>query len=615
MRSRIILPVVIAALPAIVIGSVNYSCLPTQDCWPTPSEWQAFNQSIGGNLKITHPRAEPCYDDASSEACKDVATGYLASKSRASQYGAMEYLNFEVCGPDQCLLNSLSPLTGIYGACSLGRLSAYYVEAHHTDDVSKTLAFVQKHQIRLSIKNTGHDSFGRSNTANSLALWTYNMKDLGYHKEFTPSGCKTHYQNIGEIGAGISAEEAYTFFETLGFHVTIGAVGSVGIAGGFGQGGGHGPFGPSYGLMVDQAVEFEVVTADGQLRLINECNDPDLFWAMRGGGGGTYAVLTRYKFQLHPAVPINVYSFEAQIFGASLIHDFTKSTVHRQVVTALAKNQTTWSDNHIAGYNFIHPHSIISLQVLPSNDTEILKNLTADWHNFLSSHPGLIPSQNKYLTFDKFSDYVKFTLRPSIARNGIVGIGLAEAGRLMPRELFSTDSDVENLVDAFLQGMQASSTFGAGLGSGTGQIYATGPSNQMDNSKTGVNPAWRGSLWEVIFGGVWLKTDSQEKRDNVQHTVGEAIKPMKSLTPGGGCYMNEGDWMEQDWQQTFFGDNYAPLLEVKRKYDPTGLFNCWKCVGFNGEDDPFYSCYGQSHNSPTPSEPLGVPELVQQIEL
>ena len=54
--------------------------------------------------------------------------------------------------------------------------------------------------------------------------------------------------------------------------------------------------------------------------------------------------------------------------------------------------------------------------------------------------------------------------------------------------------------------------------------------------------------------------------------------------------MNEGDWMEQDWQQTFFGDNYAPLLEVKRKYDPTGLFNCWKCVGFNGEDEYVMLC-------------------------
>jgi FAD/FMN-containing dehydrogenase len=63
--------------------------------------------------------------------------------------------------------------------------------------------------------------------------------------------------------------------------------------------------------MVDSAVEFDVVTADGQLRTINQCNDLDLFWAMRGGGGGTFGVLASYRFQLHPAVKINTCSFKA----------------------------------------------------------------------------------------------------------------------------------------------------------------------------------------------------------------------------------------------------------------------------------------------------------------
>jgi hypothetical protein len=217
------------------------------------------------------------------------------------------------------------------------------VEAHTSEDIKKTLDFVRQHGIRLSIKNTGHDYFGRSNAANSLAIWTYNMKDTKYHKTFQPQGCKTRYENIGEIGAGIQAEEAWTFFESLGMLVTVGAVGSVGIAGGFGQGGGHGPLGPKYGLMVDQAVEFEVVTADGKMRTINECTDPDLFWAMRGGGGGNYAVLTSYKFQLHPAVPLNVYSFQAQFPEAKGNLDITESKLHRDIITALARNQSKQS--------------------------------------------------------------------------------------------------------------------------------------------------------------------------------------------------------------------------------------------------------------------------------
>jgi FAD/FMN-containing dehydrogenase len=86
---------------------------------------------------------------------------------------------------------------------------------------------------------------------------------------------------IGELGAGVIAGNAYRYFNAHGMDITGGYEQSVGIAGGFAQGGGVGSFRTTYGLMADNAVEFEVVTADGEVRIINECNDPDLFWAMR----------------------------------------------------------------------------------------------------------------------------------------------------------------------------------------------------------------------------------------------------------------------------------------------------------------------------------------------
>jgi FAD/FMN-containing dehydrogenase len=59
------------------------------------------------------------------------------------------------------------------------------------------------------------------------------------------------------------------------------------------------------------------------------------------------------------------------------------------------------------------------------------------------------------------------------------------------------------------------------------------------------------------------------------------MDPLREITPGGGCYMNEADYLEVDWQTAFFGSNYNRLLEIKRQYDPTNFFNCWKCVGWN----------------------------------
>lgn len=408
------------------------------------------------------------------------------------------------------------------------------------------------------------------------------MKDVKYHKKFRTQGCETQYEDIGEIGAGVQAQDAWQFFEPLGMMVTVGAVSSVGIAGGFGQGGGHGPLGPMYGLMVDQAVEFDVVTADGKYRTINECSDPDLFWAMRGGGGGNYAVLTSYKFQLHPAVPLNVYSFQANFPMPEGELNISESKVHHDVVRALASNQPLFSSHGIAGYNFLLPDHMVSLQILPSTNTSALRALTSQWHDFLTTYPGLDITSAHYHTFENFSSWHTFTQQPSIARNGPVGLGLSESGRFLPKRLFGTPSSIEKLTSAVLSAMQYSYENGSG---GSAQLYATGPTTHADNSKTSVHPAWRDALWHVIMGGVWTSSTPAHERVRIQKTVSAAIEPFKALTPGGGCYVNEGDWMEEKWQEVFFGANYERLLEVKRRFDESGLFNCWKCVGWSGYDE------------------------------
>jgi len=595
-------------------SSFNYTCLPAEPCWPTSQNWETFNQTINGRLRLTVPWASPCYDNLTAQ-CHEVTDHYVNGNARSAQYGSMEFLDWETCGQSSCMLNSMAPKSPVHGSCTLGRLSSYHVEAQSVNDVKETLRFVQTHGIRLSIKNSGHDYFGRSSASNSLALWTRKMQGLKYHKEFRINVCNAVYDNVGEISAGISAQEAWEYFEPLGFLVTVGAVGSVGLAGGFGQGGGHGPLGPKYGLMVDNAIEFEVVTADGQQRTINECSDPDLFWAMRGGGGGTFAVLTSYKFQLYPAVPLNMYSFQADFHMPEAQINLTESAIHRNIVRALATNQTLFAKHGVSGYNFLLPRRIVSLQILPSTDTDAIKSITSDWQSFLTQYPGLRIRENAYYSFSKFSEWHNYTLKPSIAHNGPVGMGISESGRFLPKKLFRSPESIENIVDAVVSAMQISFSNGGG---GAAQLYATGPLNHPDNSKTGVNPHWREAMWEVIMGGFWTSNMPETRRSHLRNTISASIEPLKALTPNGGCYMNEGDWTEVNWQETFFGGNYDRLLDVKRKYDPTGLFNCWKCVGWTGYEEyvstaynqstaltcisPMFSCYSRK---PTPTVPLG----------
>ncbi|EOD51498.1 putative fad-binding domain-containing protein [Neofusicoccum parvum UCRNP2] len=591
------LPISGLLLLAAATTAAPFDCLPGDPCWPSSRQWASFNSTLNGRLQLTKPLASPCYDGSGNHdpaLCTNIAKVYSDDVTRASVYGATQNLQWQECGTEKCLLKSPDD-----GQCSLGALSAYYVNATNAYDVIQTVKFVGNTGIRMSIKNSGHDYLGRSVAPNSLALWTRNIQNYEFHESFTPEGCSTSYENIGVIGAGVSAGEARDYFKTKGMDITLGAIESVGPAGGFGQAGGHGPLGPTHGLMIDQAVEFDVVTADGVLRTINACQEPDLFWAMRGGGGGTFAVMVNYKFKVHPSVPFNTYSFLANL--TDLPEDLTQSWVYRAILTAFVENQEAWSAANMSGYNFFSHDKIETHLVLPSNQPLAhMIDLTSAWADFLTSLPGLSITKHAYEHFKTYKDWASDSdYRGIINRNSPGGIAVVESGRLIPRSLFSSKKNQTQLVDGMLRGLAAGSAINPHF---MMQVYATTPANTPDAAgATSAHPAWRTALWTLDYVSGYLEGTPAANVSALWQGSRDAVAFLKKLTPGGGCYLNEADYGEEDWQATFFGDNYARLLRIKNAWDPKGLFNCWKCVGWTGEADRMYSCYG---DKPNPSAKL-----------
>lgn len=587
-RPVLLTVVVIAAGFAAAQSNINitdpgYNCTPDLSCWPTKSAWAEFNSTVGGSLHATVPFAAPCYPSSEhhdAARCEVVQDGYTNSTIRSAVYGATQELNWETCGDTGCTLQSLLPqLPRISQTCSLGRLGAYFVDARNADHVVEAINFARIHNLRLTIKNTGHDYFGRDMVPNSLAIWTRHIDNMVYHSSFTAHNCPSaNGQNIGEIGAGVEARAAYTFFEEYQMNVVGGNEGSVGLAGGFGQGGGHGMFGPSYGLMVDNAVEFDVVTADGEKRTINQCNDPDLFWAMRGGGGGTYAVLINYRFQLYLAVPINLYTFRANF---SVLDE---AATLRDILTAHADSQTNWSNNNVSGHAYYFPGKMELFLVLPyDDDGSRLKELTAYFRNYVTAYPGIDIAEDQYYSYPKYTDFLALTqsladrLTPS-------GWYAALAARLLPRDLF-VPQNVSSLVSAVISGLNQNQNFINHLASIPTEIIMTTPANHPDGSATAANPVWRNALWHLVYAGGWTDGIPTSTQRSITETLLKSLDPVKALTPGGGCYMNEGHYLEPDWQQTFFGSNYDRLLRIKNRHDPTHLFDCWKCVGWRGAEE------------------------------
>ncbi|CZR67436.1 uncharacterized protein PAC_17335 [Phialocephala subalpina] len=577
------------ALAAPTVSDPGYNCRPGQKCWPSLQEWQQLNQTIDGHLFQTIPMGAPCYPnspDYDPIACGVVEDGYNSSVIRGSYYGQTYWNNWEACGTSGCSLLVSDPEETAYPTCSLGRLATYYVDVRNTSHISAALKFAHIHNIRISIKNTGHDFFGRSAVPNSLAIWTHNLNTFDFYPNFTASNCPSaNGINVGEMGAGVTAGAAYQFFNSHGMDVTGGYEESVGIAGGFGQGGGVGDFTTTYGLMVDNAVEFEVVLASGEVRIINECNDPDLFWAMRGGGGGTYAILTKYRVQLHPSLPIHTYNFVAGFTGNAT----SQQQALKTIMTAHASNQIAWSEQLVTGGVNYFPNQVSFGLVLPyADDGTKLKKATASFANFVSNLTNVNVIQNNYTTYATYVDYTAFSIADA-RKTEPAGIFSQLASRLMPRDLFETPEGVESLVDGVIHGIETARSL---LNLTATQVVLETPLSNPDTSHTtSALPAWRSALWHVIHVGEWDAPLSPSVQESVTTGFLEMLEPLKELTPGGGAYFNEAHWGEKEWEETFFGANYGRLVEVKGVYDPSHMFDCWKCVGWRGEGDSFYDCY------------------------
>ena len=156
------------------------------------------------------------------------------------------------------------------------------------------LSIARRHNIRLIVKASGHDYIGRSVAPNSLSIWTRHIQGFKAHTTFSPQRCcgVTINQTAATLGAGTQMYEAYTQLDALGQAMVGGGGKTVGV-GGYLTGGGHGLLSAQHGLGADQVLELEVVTPTGKIVVANECQNTDLFWAMRG-------VSAMNKFSLLP---------------------------------------------------------------------------------------------------------------------------------------------------------------------------------------------------------------------------------------------------------------------------------------------------------------------------
>jgi FAD/FMN-containing dehydrogenase len=562
--------------------------------WPSPERWKQFAQPLGDAFIEVHSPLEACLRSPASDECAKLF------KSLKNPY----FLGDEV---------ALTQTLGWVDAWTT-KPSVYAVAARHSADVVAAVNFAHENRLRLVVKGGGHSYQGTSNAADSLLLWTRRMTDVRLHDGFVAEGCEgTPPTRAVSVGAGALWSHVYDAVTTqAGGYVQGGGCMTVGVAG-LVQSGGFGSFSKAFGTAAGNLLEAEVVTADGAVRIANARMNPDLFWALKGGGGGAFGVVTRLTLRVH-ALP--------ETFGAVnlTIRAATPEAFRRLIGMAVG---------FCAG-QLVNPHWGEQLR-FRGDDTMavsmVFQGLTrgealAVWQPFLDAVGALPELHVDFAPFKIVSTsarefwaptlvkrmlgFVASDDRPGAPKGNLFWPGdQGQAGQVLhgygstwlPATLLAPDRQAA-LGDAIFA---ATRHWGVALHLNKG--LAGAPPEAIARARdTATNPAVLDAFALLITGaeeapaypGMAGHEPNAAKARRDAAAIGRAMAEMRRVAPEGGAYVSESDYFQTDWQRAFWGDRYARLLAVKEQLDPGGLFFAhhgvgserWSDDGFTPRDKP-----------------------------
>jgi FAD/FMN-containing dehydrogenase len=539
--------------------------------WPSQQAWEKLRQGVGGRLMKLASPFDACARSADSADC--------------AQFWQRLHNPFHL-GDDPSLTQTL----GWVGAWT-SRPSAYAVAARSTADVVAAVNFARDNKLRLVIKGGGHSYQGTSNAADSLLIWTRHMDDVTIHDSFQPSGCKGQAMPAVSVGAGVLWGKAYNEVSTkAGRYVQGGGCLTVGVAGLI-QSGGFGSFSKAYGLAAGSLLEAEVVSADGQVRIANACTNPDLYWALKGGGGGSFGVVTRLTLRTH-ALP-EFFGVVAMTVRASSDENYKRLIARVMDFYADALFNPNWGEQIIFRAGNVLVINML-FQGIGQKEAEAIWGPFLDWLRAenqafqFQADPVFIAAPARHFWDPRFLEKVPGAVllddRPGASADNIFWAGnLKEAGQVLhgyqsawlPASLLADDRR-----DALAEMLFAASRHrSVSLHTNKGLAGAL-PAVMEQARDTATNPAVLDAFALLISaaegppaypGVAGHEPDLAMARKNAA-AIDKAMAEVRRLVPEPGSYVAESNFFEERWQDAFWGAHYPRLLAVKDRYDPDELF-------------------------------------------
>jgi FAD/FMN-containing dehydrogenase len=481
--------------------------------------------------------------------------------------------------------------------------SAMAVVPKTTMDVAAAVRFARRHHVRLVVKGGGHSYTGGSCAPGSLLVWMKDMREVDLQPTFVPRGCEGRVAPRPAVSVGAGATWLSVYHEVTargGRYVQGAGALTVGVAG-LVQSGGFGSFSKRYGLAAGGLLEAEVVTADGAVRVVNEALDQDLFWALKGGGGGSFAVVTRVTLLTHE-LPTFFGTVSGRITACS---DATFRQLVHAVITFYATRlfNPQWGEQIVLGAD----NTVELKMMFQGLDRSAVEEL---WRPFLELVKGASPDwtlSGWMITCTPASRFWSPGSHPDLVTRGAASddraAHLLMAGderrvgqfihgyrsRWLPATLLVAEHR-EALVDALFAATrhwEVCLHVNKGLAGADPEAIASARATPMNPAVLDAFALARCSAEEgPAFPGCAGHEPDVELARRQAREVGAAMDELSQLSPDGGSYVAESDFFEADWPRSFWGANDARLLAVKRRYDPTGFFFVHHGIGSAASNDP-----------------------------
>ncbi|KAM5354711.1 hypothetical protein ACJ41O_001358 [Fusarium nematophilum] len=540
-------------------GTAQCKTFPGDKFFPGKIIWKVFDLLTGGALIETVPLGAACYkgeyyDEAK---CQFLLDNWSNSTTHINDPTSVMSPLFQgaTCEPSGAADG---------GSCTIGGFPLYSVKASNVAQIQLAVNFARNLNLRLIVHNTGHDFLGKSTGAGALSIWTHNLKSVQFTKNYRGSG--SYKGPAFKLGAGIQVKDLYEAADREGYTAVGGECRDVGVTGGYTPGGGHSPLSPIAGLGADQVLSIDIVTPDGRFVTADETQNKDLFWALRGGGPATWGVVVSMTVKVYPKMRFSGLTWSLTTKDAGI----SEATLWK-ALEVYWRRFPEYTDKNSYGYSFLFPAGegnylwTMNPWMVPGMALADFKKMVTP---LLDEWKALgVDVKPTFFEHDRFLPAWRTHFPAESVGNPYVRTG----SRLIPRKNWEDPALLNKTIDTLV-----------GIGSEGGiliiyNINAAAPSGTPSNS---ANPAWRDADMFVITGLSWTADSTPKEVEDVNNKITHDImERLKAVTPGGGGYGNEGDVMDPDFGQSFFGSNYPKLYELKQKIDPYGVFYAPTAVG------------------------------------